>query len=428
MTPIEARNMLAQNGRIDDVYILARYFYSIGEEFISDEVYSSVEDYLRRNTESEYTKVLFDQSYDDDEMPEQLLDELGLQSYKYSSGGNKKYYDELNGSKSMSIRSVINYKEAYEYFMSKKGAGDLIMSGKRNGLNLKTLFKYNSESDKTDLALILTRGRSGNSIDVTKIVSRHIPLNLKTKNDVTIYGEAIINESALDYIVRDNGQKFTSARMAANSMIRVESNPEYYKWFHYNVFNADGVANTISETLDILKEEGFETVPYYIIKEDEIPDTFDDFKPWLKEKMEIVFKEMEEDDLDFDGIVVDVNNKNYRATTSNQYLDRNIALKFDLFSYYYYVGEIVGIEVEQQRVKDSFVILIKPLKARDGSTNRRIVSYNPDFIINNNFKVGSKIYFERNSGAITVPIVGERLKKIMNDLSTNETVEKINSF
>ena len=48
-------------------------------------------------------------------------------------------------------------------------------------------------------------------------------------------------------------------------------------------------------------------------------------------------------------------------------------------------------------------------------------------MIDNGINVGSKLYFERNSGAIPVPIFGDRLKKLLGQDSNSPTVSS-NSF
>lgn len=408
---LEIIKTLSDNKRYLDFYILSRYMYKIKEDLIDDKFYEKLHAIM---VKYELTPLV-NQTYDDDETPVELIEEFGLGFLEFADGGSSQHYDSLNGDKSMSIRALEDYLSAWNYFNSNRGLRKIV-SGKRNGLNIKSLFEKNDDSSEyNDFKLGLTRGRSGDSIDISKVLSKNIPLKVKGSSEtVTVYGECIVNESGVKEIPRNDGSRFTSARMAANSMLRVEVSSQYYKYFHYQVFNADGVSDTISGTLDILKECGFETVPYYLIEADEVPETFDEFKPWLKNIMKRVYDESRDLDFDYDGVVVDIDEKNYESKMSNQYLSRNCALKFEYFSYKYYLGKVKSIITEQQRVQASVVVEIEPLKGEDGATNRRVTSYNPSYVIDNNYLPGNPIYFERNSGAITVPITGYKLKKILN--------------
>lgn len=412
---------LIDSKRYEDLYKLARYCYKQYNPIMSDSLYNKLEETIKKFKISS----LVNQSYDDDSSPNELLKEFNLEYLSYSSGGNYKYHDQLQSEKSMSILALTDYRQAYDYFMATPNE-DKVISGKQNGFNLRSLYH------KGSLKIVLTRARKDGSsaIDVTKEYSKMCPTVLDgIDNDtVIIYGEGIVNDSAVSKIPRRDGESFTSARMAANSIFRVGLEDESFRDnVHFMAFNADGLAGTITETFCKLEAMGFEVVPYKLIKSEQVPKTFEEFCSWLKNEMDFIWNKCKELDLDTDGMVVDINSKLYMSEENNQYLSRNCALKFEQWSFKYYKGKIKNIVIEQQRVNASAIIEIEPLSVDDGSTNRRVVIYNPSFIIENGFKIGGDIYFERDSGAISKPIVGHRLKILLEGDKTKE-IYKSNSF
>lgn len=414
---------LLKAGRIEDLYKLCRFTYRVGEPIVSDEYYAKIERSIIEEGLSELTR----QSYDDDDVPIDLLEEFNLGHLNYQTGGDSRFINYLDSEKSMSIKAVENYRDAFEYFRNTKNHRKII-TPKLNGINLKSLFINENNEDLHNYVLGMTRGRSTHGIDVTTLMSRILPKRIKGNRDhVVVYGEGILEEEWVDKIPRRNYEQFTSARMAAISMLRVKVPDEYYKHLHYYTFNADGVADTISETLDTLKAHGFDTVPYHMIEVDEVPSEFEEFCKWLKSKMDLVWADVQAMGLDSDGMVVDINDKHYVGDVTNQYSSRNCALKFEYWAYDYYIATVSGLQIEQQRVNASVIITIDPLRSRDGSRNTKLPGYNLDIVIDNGINVGSKLYFERNSGAIPVPIFGDRLKKLLGQDSNSPTVSS-NSF
>lgn len=413
---------LLKSGRVEDLYKLCRFTYRVGEPLVSDEFYNKIEQLVIQNGLSELTR----QSYDDDEVPIDLLEEFGLGHLNYQAGGDSRFINYLDSEKSMSIKAIENYKDAFEYFSNTRNHRKII-TPKLNGINLKSLFINENNEDLHNYVLGMTRGRSTHGMDVTTLMSRIVPKRIKgNREHVVVYGEGILEEEWVDKIPRKNYETFTSARMAAISMLRVKVPDEYYKHLHYYTFNADGVADTISETLDTLKTHGFDTVPYHMIEVDEVPKDFDTFCKWLKAKMDLVWADVQAMGLDSDGMVVDIDDKNYVGDVTNQYSSRNCALKFEYWAYDYYIATVSGLKIEQQRVNASVIITIDPLRSRDGSRNTKLPGYNLDIVIDNGIKVGSKLYFERNSGAIPVPIFGDKLKKLLGQDRSN--LEHSSSF
>lgn len=425
-----AKKLLTEN-RLSDLYKLSRFAYRVNNPIISDSIYDSLEKIIKRDNLSE----LVNQTYDDDPIPRDLLEEFNLEHLVYDSKDiteSSEFYNYLDSEKSNSIRAIDNYQDVFGYLNSIEGE-DFIISPKGNGWNYKGLFlKENEDSDFNRLELYLTRGRSTNGIVVTKNLSRVTPRKIKSPSrEVIVYGEGVVDMSAVKSIKRKDGTSFTSARMAAGSMARtgcVDDND--FRHLHYYVFNADNVAPTISETLDILKEQGFEVMPYIILKSSEIPKTLSLFIPWMKSIMDNMFKVIESIDLSADGLVIDVNNKSFSGSQNNQYNTRNCALKFEYWSQLYYKGIIKDILFEQQEVFTSVVIVIEKIVTNDSCEASRISSYNVDYLKALDLGIGDEVYFERNSEAINVILTGEKLKEAKGLIATksDSVLTNSNSF
>lgn len=408
----EIATKLLKENRLVDLYLLARFAYKVNEQLIDDSIYNKLENHVIAENLTDVHK----HSYDDDSAPNDLLIEFNLEYLKFSDesvGDDSPYYQYLDSEKSMSIKALDNYQETFEYFMRTRNEQKII-SPKGNGWNYKGLYLKDKEDDVyNSMELFLTRGRSSNAWNVTKGMSRVVPHKLEGKHkEVIVYGEGVVEKSKVAEIPRKNGSKFTSARMAAGSMIRTGCPDERcFQYLHYYVFNAENVADTISETLDILRAQGFETMPYLLINPEDVPENLEDFKVWLKEIMDQMFKVCLDMDLSADGLVVDVNSKHYVGSEENQYSSRNCALKFDYWSQSYYRGIIKDIIIEQKEVYASVVIEIEPINTDDSCKARRITTYNTNILFEVGASVGDEVYFERNSEAINVILRGEKLKE-----------------
>ena len=55
------------------------------------------------------------------------------------------------------------------------------------------------------------------------------------------------------------------------------------------------------------------------------------------------------------------------------------------------------------------------MKTSDGCDAKIVNVHNPRILIDNGYKVGSEIYYERQSGTINTLLYGDKLKKILND-------------
>lgn len=411
MDKLAITNKLLEENRMVDLFILSRYLYKVGEDLIDDQTYRMLENFIKDNNLSDLTN----QSYDDDETPMNLLKEFNLEYLAMDfSGTSSPYYDYLHDEKSTSINPLESYSEAFDYFRATPNERKIMMP-KCDGIFTKTLYKR--DNDTLKMVLALTRGRAGNSFDITENMAKISPITVDSDNDeVIVYGEGIVDYDKYKEIPKPNsyGETYTSPKAAANSMLRVNNIPnKYYNYLHRYCFNATGLANTISETLEILKSQGFLTVPYLIVEPDEVPNNLDEFTVWLKEKLKYFWNLSKEINLRTDGVVVEIDNKLFTGELNGIYNSRNCALKFDYWSAEYYVGIVKDIIVEQQAEEASVIVEIEPLVTTDNNTATRITSYNPSWVVNLGLEKGKEVYFKRKGNSINVILSGAELYDVL---------------
>lgn len=402
--------------RLHDIFILARYFYRIGEPIMNDRVYEQYLSFVKKNPGkcAEY----LDRTYDDDPIPVDLLKEIGVEPVK-EIGQEQLHTKEhtdlvqyLNEEKSLSIKSVTNYDEAFSFFsFYREMKKDLMISLKMDGINTKSLYLDGIRK------LTLSRGRTGNSFDFTNTVGNALPKNTtKFPKEAKIFAECFVDYDYLPTLRKKyNSDGYKMAKSAAISLLRVQHNPEDYKHLHAVVIASEGLEfNTLQENFDFLESQGFEIPVHKLIKWNEIPQSLDQFKSWAKINIFDYMYELTRD-IPSDGIVVEVNDLNFQGFVSGMYTNRQLALKFEQWNFQYYEGIVKNIIWEQQRVYASCRIEIEPIQTKDAEA-RIINAFNMGLLIEEGINIGSKIYFERNSDAYNVLIYGERLKKIRRQL------------
>lgn len=403
---------LLKDGRMADLYVLARFCYRVGEEILDDANYATIHNYLRKyNLMSDYTE----RSYDDDPIPYSLLEEFNLTNLipdfsKWESDYDRAIEDE----KSMSIKAIESYKESYDYFMAFKDFRK-VMSIKVNGVNGKTLYTKEDGENLLTLKISKSRGRdTSESFNFTKGLSRIIPNSIDLDvNQLFIHGEAVVVSSAIGKLVSPTGVMPKLERMAALSMLRTNYADADYQYLRYKVFNCDGYSDSLSESLEFLKTKGFDVVPFVVIEPHEVPNDFEEFCAWLKDKLKYFHDICKEQDLAADGIVVDVDDVTFKGDINGQYSSKNIALKFEYWSHKYYKSKVVDLKIEQQGKKCSAVAIIEPCKTSDGAVARRVNLHSPAVMFSQRVLPGTEIYFKRNSEAINLLVYGKELRDLL---------------
>ena len=398
---------LVRDKRIKDIYMLARYMYRIGKPIMNDKLFNTYENILDKNNLVD--KDIINRSYDDDPIPYNLLKELGWEKHIVDLGVNSPYAKYLDEEKSLSITPLINYEDIYNYCLSHRHL-ELIVSLKVDGISCKTLYMNG------DYMLTLSRARSGNGLDYTNGMRKILPLNTDmVEKEVKIYSESFVEHSYLDTLKEKyDMSSYKTPRTAGTSLLRVNHSDEDYRALHSLVFGAEGLPySTISATLEHLDKRGFEVVPYIVLKPDTIPSDFNEFKIFIKKLCDRFFENTKE--IPSDGIVIDVNDIHHEAIVNGKYSTRNIAMKIEQWSFRYYKGIIKNILLEQRAVNASCRVEIEPMKTSDGCEARIVNVHNPRILIDNNYKVGSEVYYERQSGTINTLLYGEKLEKVLNE-------------
>lgn len=408
---------LVKQQRYLEFYAAIRYFYRIGEPVIDDKAYDEFDRGVKslfEGQDSEEAKLwqeYFNRTYDDDPIPYELLQEFDIDPVIIVPEFNSDDYDALNEDKSMSIESVVSAEEAYPYFKwLKEQKLDFVCSIKEDGVNTKMLYKNGN------FAMSLSRGRHGNSFDYTKNSAKVVPAKVNfNEEQVRVYGESYVESRALGLLrERYNRDKYKTSKSAAISLLRVEHDFEFYKYVHTKTFFAEGIADTLADTLQKLQDLGFETVSYLTFSWQSIPDDFENFEKWLTSRVMNRLWELKGEDPS-DGVVVEVNDLHFNATVKEQYTNRQLALKFAQWDFPYYSGIVKNIHVEQKRVYQSVVVEIEPITTHDSCIARRINTFNPSILINNGIRPGTKVYFEKNSGAVNIMLHDGKLKTILEE-------------
>lgn len=397
---------------MEDLYIVARFRDRIGKPIISDSDFDKVDKYIRHlGVLPEYTSRL----YDDDPIPFELLHKYNLSEDIPNLGTTSEYAKYLDEDKSLSIEPFTEYEDVYNFMMSKPKQ-DFVMMLKVDGVNSKSAYI------DCDYKLSLSRGRHARTcLDYTKGLSRILPIKLKAPNDevsdeqmkeVKVYGEAFVDESYLPVLrSKYDADGYKTSKSSALSLLRVDKSAEDYEHLRALMFNAEGLPNikTKIDMLETLVDLGFTVVPYVLLNWDTIPKNLETFIPWLEELCEEFYVKTEM--YPSDGLVLEVNDLNYEDTVSGIYSNKNIALKLSYWAHERYIGEVTGIILEQQKVRCCCKVSIKPMRTKDGCEAKVVNVHNPKILIDNNINIGSKIVFERNSGAINTLIYGNALNK-----------------
>ena len=405
---------LLSEKRYFDIWILARYFYRIGEApIITDSVYDRMTNLFKEKCYDELHAYL-DRTYDDDPIPYDLLEEIGVRPYvPVTKIDRNDLFDLLNEDKSLSIDSIVNYRSAYDFLMDKvDNKLDVVASLKMDGVNVKSLY----QSGKFSLSL--SRGRASNSFDFTDQAAYVLPAFINNDlPELRVTGECFVVKEGLEKLRAKYAQdKYKTSKSAAISLLRVKHSINDYKDLRLKVFAAEGLADTVIKTFEILKSFGFDVVPYLFIPWDTIPKDYDEFCIWLRDA---VFQQMHDaqlaGDMPADGVVLEVNNYGWQDTISNQYSNRQIACKFDFWAFESYKAIVKEIVIVQRRVTASVRVKIEPMQTNDACEAKIINIFNPSILIHNDIKVGDFVYFERNSGAVNILIHGKRLDDLLKE-------------
>ena len=379
----------------EEKYIIARFTYRMGSPILSDPQYDKLEREIKdEGLLPEYTS----RTYDDDPIPYDLVNKLNLNHLLDDLMTVSKYSSFIDSTKSLSIQPVTDKLEVWGFVQDQLNQTehncDFNLSLKMDGVNSKALY-INGK-----LEICVSRGRGGNGIDYTKCAINVLPLEIDTdEKNVIIYTEAFVPEACLPYLRNKYKKEYKTPKSAAITMLRVPHDKEDYRFLQMVGIDVEGPDfKTKTDKYTYLKKLGFKIAPNIAIPCSMVDVKYEEFRRVIDKCCDLFYEKTK--GMPSDGLVLEVNDQTLDYAVSNQYCAKNIALKLNQWEFSVYNAIVEDIVVEQQRVNASLRLKIKTVKTDDLCDATWVNGYNPDIIISNGIKIGSKIQFERNSGAI----------------------------
>lgn len=340
-----------------DKYVIARWAYSIGEEFIPDYEWQMLhEKFLKDDKHKEFAST----SWSHDTCPTELLREYNLTDLIR--------HITINQDKSESIPSINTMLEAST--ICNNYNEPVILSVKADGWNIQV--------DYYEGALIQarTRGRSSDAIQAYNI-EPYLPQRIPLKGKVRVFGEGVCPNELFSLMKKQQG--VVSQRNCVSTAL---ANPIYTPMLELRTFDlevSDKEFDTQLDKLNALKECGFLTVDYDVSYSDHLMNV--KRLSELKSQLNYIT----------DGCVI----RPLKMPSQKKY-----ALRIYDWAEPYYVSYIQGYTSKYAPLYISLQLKIFPIKTDRGSTQRIIDIDNLDRILSNNLMKGSPIAFTMKSHAI----------------------------
>lgn len=301
-----------------------------------------------------------------------------------------KIRDMIDEDPPKSIRPVESIAEAYAWFEKMKGI-ELCASLKIDGINLR-LFYING-----NLEYCCTRGRSGNAIDYTKVMSEIVP-NYLEFNGVPftgkVRGEGYTQPDKLEYLRNKYPADYVVPRTAAKTMLSVPHYPEDMKYLRYISFNND-ISDKLYDKLDKFKDKGFDIVPKRIICWN--GGTIEEFTDWISEILTEMHDVEISNNLKCDGMVVEVNNPDEfeKLRADSNYDEGNLALKLGPWEPEVYEATVKSLVMyrEENKIQFNCKAYIEPVTISSGITLTTVNMFNLGLVQKYGIKPGDKIRF-----------------------------------
>lgn len=337
---------------LEEKYILARWCYAVGENYISDMEYRYIEEQIKiKSPNNEYLQ----RSWSDDPCPVELLKENGLEKLIR----NVEFIH-----KSESIRSIYDEETYFSQFKQLKET--TYVSYKIDGWNTQVNY-YNGSPVSAN-----TRGRSGNFMKAD-VILEIIPEKIPIMGKVKITGEASIPKDKWKLYALETGN--TSQR---NSVSTVLANRDK-NFISFKAFNIQTDREKITEDrYELLNKLGF-TTPVRL--------KVNDFNS-LNKAVKVLGIRDEKYNYLTDGLVIE-NSKGQIALRIYHWREKC------LDSY------ITGYIENRGSYGDSMVVSIYPI-AREGIKRGKVGVTNIKYIVENNLQVGLPIAFDIRSAADAV--------------------------
>lgn len=405
-------------------WIVSRFMYLIGAPIMTDGSYTNYQHIFERicnDVDVEQRALLkvdvlreyLNRVYDEDPIPYEYFPILGLnedqesllvEKYmeaKHLNEGNldlentddiiaSSIRDMIDEDPPKSIRPVENISEAYVWFEKMKGI-ELCASLKIDGINLR-LFYIEGK-----LEYCCTRGRSGNVIDYTRVMSDIVPKYLEF-NGVPftgkVRGEGYVMPDKLEYLRSNYSADYVVPRTAAKTMLSVPHRKEDMKYLRYISFNND-ITDNLYRKLDRFGDKGFDIVPKRLITWN--GGTIEEFTNWIS----VILTEMHNievySNLKCDGMVVEVNNPHEfeKLRADSNYDEGNLALKLGPWEPEVYEAVVKQLVMyrEENKIQFNCKAYIEPVTISSGITLSTVNMFNLGLVQKYGVKPGDTIRF-----------------------------------
>lgn len=344
--------------------------YREGKPLTSDKEYDNLLDNFKRDYPEDYIKVR-----------EDLLESTGDFQHKFLAGS----LDKLKSEEKTSVKDWLSNLDINEN-------KSFIITPKLDGLSI---ILYYSDGN---LIYAVTRGDGNKGVIQTNKLKHIVPNTIENKDkELIVRGECIFSKEGYNkYILLDSNKDYKNPRNAAvgliNSLDFTEEKIKCLDFVAYNLRLNDSMLNTYKESLDLLKNLGFNTNTYTEVSYKNLDNDLLD--SWYEEFKETIPYEI-------DGVVIQSNNK----FNENKILpDFARAYKVNLLE-----SETIIKDIEWNISKSGYMVptgIIEPV-VLGGAEINRVTLFNYAYVIKNNIGIGSKVIIQK-SGDI-IPYVKEVL-------------------
>lgn len=336
-----------------DKYIIARWCYAIGEDFVDDIEYRDIEELVKKEQpDCEYLS----RSWSDDPCPIELLQRYNRMDL---------YRDIKFEHKSESIRSINNMQEFENTFRSLDRPSRL--SFKEDGWNIQVNY-YNGKPISAE-----TRGRGGNSLNADLAI-KLVPDAIPIKGRVKVTGEVVIPNSRWFSFLLEFASN-TSQRSSVITCLR-NDRPEFLKFIAFNIQAEDTAI--FGDMYALLTKYGF-TTPYAV--------TVSNYAQ-LCNAIRLMEKIDGKYDYPNDGLVIE--NNRYQLAIRVGHWQEEV-----MQSYVTAYAENHGAYGNAMKVN------IYPV-TYNGATRHQVSVTNLQYILDSDLRIGSPIAFDIRSEATSV--------------------------
>ena len=331
-------------------YVIARWCYGIGEDFISDMEYRYIEDKIKEQfPDSEYLT----RSWSNDPCPTEILE-------KYNLGHLIKNISFSHQSES--IPSLFTEEEVQREFQGLNEQSRV--SYKIDGWNTQIDY-YNGKRQSAN-----TRGRSGNFLNANAILEV-VPETIPIMGKVKIIGESSIPKDKWLHYKEITGN---ATQRGSVSTAFANNDSAFLSFLAFDIL-VEGESLDDKDRYDVLRELGFKSPSFMWVN---------NYQQLLK-AIDILGKRDEKYNYLTDGLVLE-NSHTQKAIRIGRWEE------LELVSY------VTGYTERRGSYGNSFVVNVHPVMDK-GYKRKQVNVTNLDYIIKHNLQIGAPIAFDVRSAA-----------------------------